>query len=75
VRCARFSEPGAAFTLAVYRLLARLLAATEVSFALMLAATSAPNLLLVIAIPMALLLLVAVVSFLIWYAWGKAASR
>jgi len=41
----------------------------------MVAATAAPNLLLVIAIPMALLLLVALVSFLIWYAWSKASSR
>jgi|HubBroStandDraft_3_1064219.scaffolds.fasta_scaffold4332129_1 hypothetical protein len=41
----------------------------------MIAATNAPNLLLVIAIPMALLLTVAVLSFLIWYAWNKAGSR
>jgi hypothetical protein len=41
----------------------------------MIAATDAPNLLLVIAIPMALLLTVSVVSFLIWYIWGKAGSR
>jgi hypothetical protein len=41
----------------------------------MFAATAAPNLLLVIAIPMALLIVVALISFLIWYAWNKAGSR
>jgi hypothetical protein len=41
----------------------------------MIAATDAPNLLLVVAIPMALLLLVALISFLIWLAWSKAGSR
>jgi hypothetical protein len=40
----------------------------------MVASTDAPSLLLVIAIPMALLLFVAVVSFLIWYTWGKGSK-
>jgi hypothetical protein len=38
----------------------------------MFASTDAPNLLLVVAVPMALLLVIAAVSFLIWYVWGKA---